>query len=102
MAFHDQAPGEVVAEVNGARVGEGGWVAQLPLPASSSSRGGSGALRSRPVSGSESPGCAREAREIASPGCGRCRKPLLCSLGRRALQPWLKPTDENTERAAKS
>lgn len=37
------------------------------------------------------------------PGAGargsRCR---ALSLGRRALQPWLKPTDENTERAAKS
>lgn len=37
------------------------------------------------------------------PGAGargsRCR---ALSLGRRALQPWLKPTDENTECAAKS
>ncbi|XP_077637222.1 uncharacterized protein LOC144245754 isoform X1 [Crocuta crocuta] len=70
------------AEVNGARVGEGGWGAGLPLPASSSSRGGSGASRARRVLGSRSPGCARGAREIASPGCGRRRKPLPRSLAR--------------------
>ena len=89
-AFHDPAPGAVVAEVNGARVGEGGWDSQLPVPASSSSRGGSGTSRSRPVPVSESPGCAGEAREIASPGCGAleeaaallaCSGAGRCSLG---------------------
>lgn len=89
-AFHDPAPGAVVAEVNGARVGEGGWDSQLPVPASSSSRGGSGTSRSRPVPGSQSPGCAGEAREIASPGCGAleeaaallsCSGAGRCSLG---------------------
>lgn len=72
----------MAAEVNGARVGEGGWVAGLPFPASSSSRGGSGASQAGPVLGSESPGCARGAREIASPGCERRRKPLPRSLAR--------------------
>lgn len=75
-----RSPG--VSEVNGARVGEGGWVALLPLPVSSSSRGDSGASRTRRVRGGGCLGCARGAREIAWPGCGRPRKPLPRSLAR--------------------
>ncbi|XP_019522306.1 PREDICTED: collagen alpha-1(I) chain-like [Hipposideros armiger] len=74
----------VVADVTGARVGEGGWVSLLPRLASSSGRGGSGASRARPVLGSEGPGCARGAQEVAWPGCGRLRKPLARSLARSA------------------
>lgn len=79
----------VVAEVNGARVGEGGWVARLPLPASSSSGSGSGAFRAGPVRGSESRGCARRARELAWPRCGRrgsrCRARSSRAPGAAAL-----------------
>lgn len=65
-----------------ARVGEGGWVALLPLPVSSSSRGDFGASRTRRMLGGGSPSCARGPREIAWPGCGRPRKPLPRSLAR--------------------
>lgn len=74
----------VVADVMGARVGEGGRASPLPLLASFSSRGGSGASQARPVLGSEGPGCARAAQGIAWPGCGRQRKPLPRSLSRSA------------------
>ncbi|XP_058283349.1 uncharacterized protein LOC131381131 [Hylobates moloch] len=71
----------VVAEMNGERVGEGGWVTRLPLVASSSSRGGSEASQARLVPGRrESPGCAQGTGKIATPGCGRRRKPLPRSL----------------------
>lgn len=84
----------VVAEVNRARVGEGGRVVPLPLPvSSSSSRGGFGAWRAELGLGSESPGCARGwgrgLGKSPGPGAGargsRCRARSLgagrCSLG---------------------
>ncbi|CAM9930267.1 unnamed protein product [Rangifer tarandus platyrhynchus] len=80
-AFHDPAPGAVVAEPRRLR--------DLAVSAGASEReprlrrGGSGNRIARLRGAGGSGGFAR-------------------LLGRRALQPWLKPTDENTERAAKS
>lgn len=91
LESHDQAPSARWSPTWWGR-GWGREAGSLCFPSSPpSSRGGSGASRAQPVPGSEGPGCARGAQEIAWPGCRRPRKPLPRSLARRlALQPWLK------------
>lgn len=63
-------------------------------------RGPSGLGRCRGARAEAAPaGLGKPPGPGAGAGGSRCRD---SSLGRGALQPWLKPTDENTERAARS
>lgn len=83
--------------------GEGGWVAGLLLPVSAlaaAAPGPRGLGRCWGARAQAAPGeLGKSHRPVAGAGGSRLQHSLL---GRRALQPWLKPTDENPERAAKS